>query len=144
MTSFRPETTQLLAALDALSGNRLTRKDDMGLLIDTAVQNDRQQLLNDLSFHAKLVVRTHGIMSRIGKDAEGFENLSREFTSGVERASNMLHTLAHCALPEQRTRIDSTYLQRTPEGLGNLLSLLADLGWYKNWLIDHPEPHTRT
>ena len=144
MNSFRSETTQLVAALDALSENRLDRKEDMALLIETVMQNDKQQLINDLSFHAKFVVRIYGIMSRIGRGADGYEKLSLEFTSGVELVRSLLHALVQYCPPEQLARMEKTYLQQTQKGLGNLLSLCADLGWFKNWLIDHPEPPVKT
>jgi hypothetical protein len=37
---------------------------------------------------------------------------------------------------EEREHFAVTYLSVSHEGLDNLLSLLRDLRWYKNWRID--------
>jgi hypothetical protein len=139
MTSFSQETTQLLRDLDALSGHTLTRQNDLAALVDIALREGKQSMLADLSFHAKFVVRAHKIMTRIGKEGEGYENLAREFTAGVERASGLVRGLINDAPLEFQHHVTATYLRLTRDTLQNLLDLFADLSWYKNWQIDHPD-----
>lgn len=139
MTPFSPETTQLLKDLDVLSEHTLTRPNDLAGLVDAAQQTGKHGVLADLSFHAKFVIRARKIMTRIGKDAEGYENLRREFTDGMERASGLLRSLIGETSPELQHHITVTYLHLTGDSLQNLLDLFSDLAWYKNWLIDHPD-----
>lgn len=139
MTSFSPETTQLISDLAMLSGHTLTREHDLASFVEVALKEGKQSILADLSFHAKFVVRAHRIMTRIGREGKGYENLAREFTTGVERASGLLRGLINDTPQEFQHYVTATFLHLTSGTLQNLLDLFADLSWYKNWLIDHPQ-----
>jgi hypothetical protein len=132
-----PETSSLLIRLRSFSGNRLTREQDLGSLLELGSASDRTAILEDLSFLAKFLSRTHGIMQRIGVKGEGYDALAREFQDSLQRASGLIRQLLEVAPAEVRQKMAATYLGLSHECLGNLLALLYDLSWYKNWLIDH-------
>jgi hypothetical protein len=127
-------TLSLLHEIDLLSGHRLVRRDDLGMLIDCAHRSDRKELLADLAFQAKFAWKSRTVMQRIGQGAEGYDRLASEFTSAVEETRKHLGALLEgCPGAEalqQRT------MAMTPQALEELLSLMNDLTWYKNWLID--------
>lgn len=131
-------TEEFLHRLSAFSGNTLSRPDDLALLIDIAATHDKAATLDELSFLAKFLHKTYGIMKRIGREAQGYDRLSTEFAASMERARELLEGLLSLAPPERRQEADRQYLAMTPESLQNLLSLFHDLGWLKNWQIDHP------
>jgi len=131
-------TESLLASLDAFSGNKLTRRTDLGLLLETAFQHRQESLLHELSFLAKFVSKAYGIMTRIGKDGEGYESVAIEFSRNLEKATALTRTLIEKAPSHLQEEFATTYFAMTSASLQNLLDLFYDLGWYKNWLIDHP------
>jgi len=131
-----PATSSLLASLDAMSAGTLARRADLGVLLELGAPSGRQQQLRDLSFFAKFVDRTYRIMKRIGKEGEGYETLTRELGGNLEKATALIRDLVEDAPPDEKSRFLSGYCAVTGEGLENLLALLHDLGWYKNWLID--------
>ena len=133
-----PSTENLLTSLDAFSGNKLTRRKDLGLLLETAFQHREESLLRELSFVAKFVSKAHGIMIRIGKDAEGYQSMAKEFSENLEKATALTRTLIKKAPSHVQEEFASTYLAMTPASLQSLLNLFYDLSWYKNWLIDQP------
>ena len=133
---FRPETLKLLADLGALSGNRLTRMTDLGVLIDLGTAPAAQGTLKELSFLAKFLSRTYGIMKRIGTGGNGYGTLLTEFNENLRKASALAQELLAAAPPDVRMRFQSTYFSLTPDAMENLLALLYDLSWYKNWLLD--------
>lgn len=132
-----PETSSLLFRLRSFSGNRLTREQDLGTLLELGSASDRTAILEDLSFLAKFLSRTHGIMQRIGAKGDGYDALAREFQDSLQRASGLIRQLLEGAPAEVRQEMTATYLGLSHECLANLLALLYDLSWYKNWLIDH-------
>src|SRR5512141_435511 len=132
-----PETSSLLFRLRSFSGNRLTREQDLGSLLELGSASDRTTILEDLSFLAKFLSRTHGIMQRIGAKGDGYDALAREFQDSLQRASGLIRQLLEGAPAEVRQEMTATYLGLSHERLANLLALLYDLSWYKNWLIDH-------
>ncbi len=80
-----PSTVELLAALGAFSSGRLTRPDDLGLLFESAARGGVPEEFDELSFQAKFVHRTFGIMQRLGKDGQGYDRLQGEFQAALER-----------------------------------------------------------
>lgn len=127
-------TLSILQEIDVLSGRKLLRRDDLGMLIDCAQRVDRKELLADLAFQAKFAWKSRVVMQRIGQGAEGYDRLAAEFTSAVEEVRRHLGTLLE-GCPETGALRQRT-MAMTPQALEELLSLMNDLTWYKNWLID--------
>jgi hypothetical protein len=133
-------TVKFLSTLRALSGGRLSRGNDLGLLIELANRHSRKVVLDELSFLAKFASKTYGIMQRSGTHGEGYDNLSREFTDAIEKSISLIDTLLVDSPTEDRQHFTSTYLTMTPESLQRLLALCYDLSWYKNWTMDRSRP----
>ncbi|MGB5873951.1 MAG: hypothetical protein WBG01_10570 [Bacteroidota bacterium] len=131
------QTATLLNELDVLSRNRLTHRDDLGLLLELAAHHRNTGLLDSLSFLAKFVSRTYGMLQRIEKNTEGYGNLEREFGENLEKGKSLLRSLLQAAPSDVRGHFETTYLTMHPLALEKLLALYYDLSWYKNWLIDN-------
>ena len=132
-----PSTSTLVDTLDVFSQHKLTRKDDLGVLIELAMLSGAKAELHELSFTAKFISRTYGIMRRIGAQDKAYEGLSRQFAGQLERAEVLERSLLRQAPGPVQERFASAYFARTPEAFERHLALLYDLSWYKNWLIDH-------
>ena len=133
---FSAPTLELLEALDALSRGTLTRREDLGALIDLAARENAPSALEELSFFAKFVSKTSRLMRRIGRGAQGYDTLERECAAALEKTGTLLRGLLAGAPADLREHLSARYLQTTPASLVELLSLCDDLAWYKNWLID--------
>jgi hypothetical protein len=134
-------TTALLAALDAASRGQLKRRDDLGSLLDLGALPELTPALDDLAFRAKFLTRTFGIMQRIGREGTGYDRLESEFAATMDVVRGHVRTLLGGASDGVRDRFTASYLAMTPSGLSNLMALLGDLTWYKNWLIDSKQGH---
>jgi hypothetical protein len=131
-------TSSLLALLDRFSGGKLTRRDDLGFLIELANVHRRTGELDELSFLAKFLMKSRAIMARIGPEGDGYERLSREFSDTLPHAQDLLRALLQPAPEDVHDRFENTYLLLTPDALTAFLALAYDLSWYKNWRLDHP------
>ena len=129
-------TNELLSRLDAFSNHKLTRRNDLGTMIELATTFNRRETLEELCFHAKFVSKAYGILQRLHTDDKGYGTLTQEFTSSVKRIRTLIDTLLSGSSAETRLAFSSTYLRLTPDSLQHLLALSYDLSWYKNWLID--------
>ncbi|HCV42317.1 MAG TPA: hypothetical protein DGH68_02450 [Bacteroidetes bacterium] len=134
------QTIHLLASLDVFSGRKLTRHNDLGILIELSGLHNRRAVFDELVFLAKFASKTYGIMQRSGTHGEGYDNLSREFTGAIEKSISLIDTLLIDSPIEDRQHFTSTYLTMTPESLQRLLALCYDLSWYKNWTMDRSRP----
>jgi hypothetical protein len=128
----------LLAALEEHAGRAFSRREDIGILLELAYQQRREPDLDRLSFLAKFLVRTLGIMKRIGRDGQGYDRLTAEFGENLEKARNLMSDLLQTAPEDVRGRLHAAYLEMTPAGMEHLLVCFQDLAAYKNWRIDHP------
>jgi hypothetical protein len=132
-------TIALLDTLDTLSRRRLSRREDLGVLLDLGTPPGGVPVLDDLSFRAKFLTRTFGIMQRIGREGSGYDRLESEFAAVLEVVRGHLRTLLGDAPDDVRDRMTASYLALTPGGMSNLMELLGDLTWYKNWLLDRKQ-----
>jgi hypothetical protein len=136
-----PSTITLLDTLDALSRRRLSHREDLGILLDLGAPPERAAALNDLAFRAKFLTRTFGIMQRIGREGAGYDRLESEFAVNLDVVRGHMRTLLDGTPDDVRERFTASYLAMTPAGLSNLMALLGDLAWYKNWLLDSTQGH---
>lgn len=129
----------LFGSLKRYSGDKLTRPEDLALLLEAASQHKALDTLEELSFHAKFVTNASGTLQRIGTTDANAARLSTELQTEIATVTRLVRLLlAHSPLFIQE-RFASSYFATTPEALQNFLSLCYDLSWYKNWLIDHPD-----
>lgn len=133
-----PAVAEFLDALERFAAQPLQRRDDFGLLCEAAFRGRKERHLDELAFLGKFVLRTFGIMRRIGKGGQGYDRLAAEAEAVLEKIRGHLTALAEELSPEDRQRMSTQYLTLTPAAFQDLLLLLQDAGWYKNWLIDHP------
>jgi hypothetical protein len=133
---FTEHTQEILKDIAAISPRPLTFAEEMGILIDTAFSAQLEPSLDELSFQAKFANKTFGIMRRIGKDANGYDKLEKEFAASVERGKVLLQKISDHASADMGTRIVSGFLTLTPESFDRLMTLFRDLSWYKNYRID--------
>ena len=126
----------LLHELEQRSAGNLKHKHELGVLIEIAHHHHMLAVLDELSFFAKFAHKTFGIMNRIGKDAEGYERLSQEFGRSLEKSRGFLQVLLQPASGDIKSEFESEFLAMSPHAFQNLLALLHDVGWYKNYLID--------
>lgn len=133
------ETTRsLVARIEQFSGNKLTRVEDFRTLVEVAAGAGRMRDLDHLCFLAKFLVKTRGIMQRIGPSGEGFDTLSGQFSKSLAEAVQLLRELLSGSSPPVEHHFTATYLGLDQTSLQNLMNLLHDLSWYKNWQIDNP------
>jgi hypothetical protein len=129
-------TELLLSELDLLSGDRLMRREDLGVLLELGRLPGRRAVLDDLAFSAKFLARARRMMERVGPGGEGYDRLAGEFARHLEKAAVLLHALLEGAPAGVRGTFLSRYTAQTPQGLAEFLALASDLAWYKNRLID--------
>ena len=130
-------TRVFVAELSRYSGGALVRGEDLALLIELAQAHSKVKNFERLAFLAKFAAKSRKIMERIGTSGEGYDKLAAELTVSVGEICRLLAHLTDFGTEVERSHFAQTYLAKTPNALENLFSLLSDLGWYKNWTIDH-------
>jgi hypothetical protein len=130
------ETREFVQQIDALSNHRLANQEDVAALVELAQATDQRTRLEQIAFLAKFLSNTHAILKRGNSDTEGYDKLSSEFRVNLEKAVGELKSLIEEAPAAFKKSFSSRFLMLTGESFENLLSLLYDLSWIKNWYID--------
>jgi hypothetical protein len=129
-------TKTLLSTINDASGKMLKRSMDLGALIEIAQQHSLQDQLDDLAFSSKFIVKSFELMQRIGKDGNGYEKLSLEFSDQIQKAQVLMKQFLDHADGMTNAHFSGNYLEMNTLTMQNLMQLFHDLSWYKNYLID--------
>ncbi len=130
------KTKTLLTSINKASGNRLKRSMDLGALIEIAEENSSGELLNDLAFSAKFISKSFDLMQRIGKEGNGYEKLSEEFSEQIKKSQLMIKQFLSLSDPMTKAHFTGSYLEMNTLTMQNLMQLYHDLSWYKNYQLD--------
>jgi len=130
------ETKNLLEKISKTSGNRLLRSMDFAQLMELGHQTQQQNVLDDLAFRAKFIIKSHELLKRIGHGGVGYDKLIAEFSANIEKVREEIKLLIVYAASDVNMYFIATYLSMTDVSMKNLVELSHDLSWYKNYLID--------
>jgi hypothetical protein len=134
-----PRVAEFLAELERFAGKHLLHKDDLGILVELSLP-DRLDVLDDLGFHAKFLVRSRAILKRIGPHGDGYDRILGESLTASRHISEQMNVLLMKAPAAVRDHFEQKYFRRQIDAYGSLVHLCETLGWYKNWRIDHKDP----
>jgi hypothetical protein len=130
------QTTALIETLEQSAKARLRFRKEVAELLELARVHHMLRQFEELSFHAKFAYRAIGIMKRIGKDAEGYNKLSKEFDESTETVKRLATDLLAKAPQDVSAHFATQFFAMTPSAFQQMVLLFHDLSWYKNYLID--------
>ena len=132
----RTQTVEFIKQLEAYSKRVLKYPREVAWLLDLADERRLSQVFEDAIFHAKFTTKTQEVMKRIGATGDGFDKLSSEFQASMEKVSTLLRTIVKESPEEVKQHFTKMFFGLDQQSFGNLMSLLADLSWVKNWEVD--------
>lgn len=132
----RAETLNFLQELERSYDRTLNFRNEAGLLIEVAVQTGKMGAFSDAVFLAKFITKSMGVMKRIGADGEGYDKLSAEFQSNMQKVSGLLGEILEVAPEDARRSMAPFFFSMTHDSLERLMLLLADLTIVKNAFLD--------
>ena len=134
------KTKDFVRQIDEFSQHKLRDQGAIGILVDLAHLKRQEAQLEEIAFLSKFLSNTNGILKRSGPDTEGYEKLTREFQLNLENVIQELKKLIDGAPQATKEAFMSRFLAMTGESFENLMNLLYDLSWLKNWYIDQNSP----
>lgn len=129
-------TQQFLAELEKHAGRPLHHPEQIAALINAANARDLAQPLLDAMFHAKFTVKSQEVMRRIGPGGDGFDKLSSEFQSSIEKTKALLQTIVKESPEDEKKTFVGQFFTLEQENFRRLLELCEDLARLKNWEVD--------
>ena len=129
-----------VSALQEYSKSKLFFPATLQMLIESVAATNNRQDFESAIFNAKVAVRTQEVMRRIGSNADGFDKLSAEFQSSVEKTSTLLKEILKGSGQEKQADFNRSFFSMSPESFTERMKLFSDLAWVKNWLVDGKNP----
>lgn len=140
--NIRRDIAEFVSGLELLSKRKMNYPLEVGEILQIAIQTGLTREFEELIFLAKFLVRTQDVMKQIGPQAEGFEKLSMEFNSSIQKSMDLLKIIAGRAPADVLVEYSETFFAMNTESFGRLMMLYSDLSWVKNWQIDgNPLPY---
>jgi hypothetical protein len=134
--ALRPQTLEFIRELERSSNRKLFFPNDVGHLLEAARQHEKMEAFDDAIFLGKFVTKSAGVMKRIGPDGDGYDKLSLEVQTGIQKASSLLKSISGDC-PDDVSQLQSTtFFAMNHEALERLMRLFADLALVKNWVLD--------
>jgi len=132
-----PSTTQsYIDEVEKFMQRKFQFRHEVALLLDEAAIHSQQKLLDEIAFSAKFVVNASNILKREGTGREETAKLEHEFKDGIEHSSSLLRELIAGVSDDERNLFTSRFLSISHDGMNNLMKLLYELSWLKNYSLD--------
>jgi hypothetical protein len=136
MIELHPSSKQFIDDLQQYSGRTLAFPQEIGFLVDQTRERGMEQLFLDVIFHAKFATKTKEVMSRIGPGVDGYDKLSVEFQTSIEKVSTLLKTIVKESSDEIKRHFVEDFFSLDQASFSRFTGLLEDLSWVKNWEVD--------
>lgn len=122
---------ELFDAVRADAGDKLLHAETVRMLIDAALPA-QDEILYAVGFKAKFLVRTWGVMKRLGADDPARAQLKEVFYREFEEVRRSLGELVAHAGDAARTTFEQTFLAVDGQAFVRCMDLLQDLAWIQN------------
>lgn len=132
----KSDTHRFIEELQDHFSRKLAYPREVGFLMEQALVRNMEDVFRDAIFQAKFVTKTREVMNRIGREGDGFDKLSSEFQSSIEKSSALLKTIVKESSEEIKQPFIKEFFGLDQESFGNFLKLLEDLSWVKNFELD--------
>ncbi|MCS6965825.1 MAG: hypothetical protein NZ473_03560 [Candidatus Kapabacteria bacterium] len=126
-----PDTEAVVEYLQAYSGGRLRKAQDIGLLLEVGARQGVPEIANKLIFTGAALWHVYRVWKRLEPSAEGYQGLVEAFSGNVTEMRVLLQRLLEMAPQEVQERFQETYLRVAQGAVRNLVDLAHDLSWLK-------------
>ena len=132
----RPQTLDFIRELERSSNQKLFFPNDVGYLLEDARLHQKMEVFEEAIFLAKFITKSAGVMKRIGPDGDGYNKLSSDVQTAIQKASSLLKMISE-SCPDNVGHLQPTmFFAMSHEALERLMRLFADLTLVKNWVLD--------
>lgn len=128
---FSDDIEHVLDFLNQAAGKGLRKRNDMGTLLQQAIDLDAPDQMNLVIFEGRQLHNLYSTLKKSSVGGEGYDVLQREFAATAERLRDAIAQLLVQAAEEQVERFNTQYYAMTQGSLRNLVDLAHDLGVFK-------------
>ena len=130
------ETHNFLDEVEHFAHRKFRYRKDIEQLVELTRRHKMQQVFDDVVFYAKFISNAYAVLNRSGTPSEDTLKLSNEFKEILEKTATLLRTMIKEGPDDVKQHVTMTYLSLTNDSMNAFLSLLYELSWIKNYILD--------
>jgi hypothetical protein len=129
---------EMLSGVEKLADAKIKSREDLKIIINIAVKDEKLASLEDISFHAKVVYSLFKIIQRKEDvdDEEFFSKAAEEYKENIVKLKMLLNYLMGNTNSFIKNIFTEKYFQLTQMSLSNLNNLCSDLSYLKLYFND--------
>lgn len=135
---------KLVKEIEGFSKNKLKRKDDLKILIEVSIKNEKMTLLKDLSFTAKYVLGLQRALKKGSTNPEigNIDKIKEDYSDNLIKSLDQVKEITDLASEKTKNDFNKIYFELSRQSLQNLNELLEDLEWTKMYFnhLKHINP----
>ena len=135
MPGITATTETFLAEAERFSKRRFRHRLELGLLIDVLDSDELTKSFEELIFYAKFLTHAGGILARKGLAEEETSQMAKEYAATMQRALGLLERIRGRLKEGDRPTFDPI-IGMTHDHMKQFMSLMNELSWIKNYLLD--------
>lgn len=128
----------VISEVENLSGGFLKAKEDLHLILETAILSQKFDELSELAFQAKYITGLQKVIQKREAvvDEEYFKKVGNEFQTAYQKIKTSLQSIMGNSTSFVNNIFSEKYLQLTQDSLRNLNRLCEDISFLKLYLND--------
>ena len=134
--TIRPETQTYVDAVERLAKRSLRFRPEITELVELAETKSMKPVFAELIFLSKFSSNAVNIFKRAGSGSDETVKLSAELKESLAKISGLLERMTADAPGEVNAKFKKTFLSGNPVSFENMMKLLTELSWVKNYEND--------
>jgi hypothetical protein len=129
-------TAIVIENVEQYAKRKFRYRNEIGILLRAAEDCGMISEFDQLSFTGKFIKNAHSILTRDNLDNSVTARLADELRVNLEKSAQSINTLIEKSPKEEKTLITGQFLNLTEENFQNLITLMMELSWFKNYSLD--------
>jgi rhamnogalacturonyl hydrolase YesR len=127
------DVENLFNEIYTFSDNKLKRMDDLKTLFHICFENEKPELLEDVSFTAKYIMGLQRVIKKgtINPEINNLEQVKQDYTDNIKKSVEQIKEIIGLADVKVKNHFKDTYLELSQQSFQSLSELLEDLEWAK-------------
>ncbi len=130
--TYSEDILNIIEALNAKSGGKLRKENDLAILLELVSEQLDHDLLNRIIFTGKSLWKLSETIRRAGAATDATDNLEKELMRHIEDLRAYIYEAIKDKQHDSNSRFTVTYLETTQGCIRNLIDLSHDLAVLKD------------
>lgn len=128
----------IIEEVEQFSNHKLKLKNDLFVILNSAIKNNLNEKLNDLAFTSKYVKGLMRVLfsAQNNPEVKNIEQIQSDLSSNIQRTIEMIKDILTNESSEVQDEFQKKYFDLNSDSFENLDLLLSDLEWLKMYFND--------